>query len=487
LMRKGQRGRANLELARIAAGYKPLAGLAALEFSPAEDSDWKDALRLARTVREKTELWRMVGIRKDGIVAIQEILKLDPKSNLIGLLMVRELAKAEGGVISRYPWAPTPDPKTIAAQRKAYAQLEQIAIGQLARGGDRPWLMELIAGHIAAKRGDLATARVRLARAVTGNTSDPRVGAQARASLAIALATTWKLGDASAETELATAMAGLDTKFGRLGAVKFEVRSKLAAVHMANGKLIDAEYLHPGTVDPYDWENAKPLNKTVNWQQATFIKDMLARGQRKSTPFERFVVEDSFTQDQLKLELGLRQLFDGDFAGAMASFNKANSKKFGVDPFVIHIKDCHDCDQEKYAKSPWDHVALAKRLYELEVKYKGAGEAGAEAALAIGNALYNLTFWGNARTATADTHQKTQDSSAALKWYKRAHDLSKNRELKVKAAFMAAKAELGLLSNDETAKDRTPKVWFPIVKQYKNTRYYGDILKECGRFADWAN
>src|SRR5688572_31672257 len=56
LMRKGMRGRANLELARIAASYRPLAGLAALEFAPAEDADWKEALRLARTVREKTEL-----------------------------------------------------------------------------------------------------------------------------------------------------------------------------------------------------------------------------------------------------------------------------------------------------------------------------------------------------------------------------------------------------------------------------------------------
>jgi hypothetical protein len=442
-------------------------------------------------VREKTELWRLVGVRKDGLVAIQEILKLDPKSNLIGLLLVRELAKAESLVADRYPWSQKPDPKDILAQRKAYTQLEQIAVGQLARNGDRPWLMELIAGHIAAKRGDLATARTRLARAVAGN-PDAKVAAQARASLAVALATTWKLGDPTAETDLATAMAGLDDKFGRLGTVKFEVRRKLSVVYAAAGKLVDAEYLHPGTVDPIDYQTGKALNKKPYWEQATFIKEMIARGQRKTTPFERFIIDGSFTQDQLKLELGLRNMLDGDFAGALANFTKANSKKLGTDPFVIHIKDCHDCDHEKYGKSAWDHISLAKRLVELDAKVKLGGEVGAEAALAIGNALYNITYYGNARTATESTHQKTQDTGAALKWYKRAYDLSKNRELKVKAAFMAAKAELGGMMNVQQATENytggsIPKTWFPVVKQYKNTRYYREILKECGRYASWAN
>ena len=60
LARDGKRARANLELARIHASYPPLSAQAATDFRPAEETDWRAALKLARTTREKTELWRLV-------------------------------------------------------------------------------------------------------------------------------------------------------------------------------------------------------------------------------------------------------------------------------------------------------------------------------------------------------------------------------------------------------------------------------------------
>ena len=67
--------------------------------------------------------------------------------------MIRELAKAESSV-PRESWGTPPDATAVAAQKKAYATLEQIATKLAATPGvDRPWLMELVAGHIAAKRG----------------------------------------------------------------------------------------------------------------------------------------------------------------------------------------------------------------------------------------------------------------------------------------------------------------------------------------------
>jgi hypothetical protein len=488
LSRKGSKGRANLELSRIGANYKPLAGLAAQEFQPMEEADWRESLRLARTVREKTELWQLVGINKDGIVATREILKLDPKSNLVGILLVRELAKAE--MKAAEVWGQKPAPKQIAAQKKMYAQLEQLALGQLARGGDRPWLMELIVGHIAAKRGDLATARTRLARAVAGQPGNVKVASQAKASLALALAATWRLNDGAAEGELAAAMAGVDPAFARRSAVRNEVRGKLAKVFFNAGRLVEAEYLHPGTVDPVDDNTGKPKSKTPNWKQVRFLEGLIARGAKTSTPFERFVLEGSFKVEDLRFELALRHLLDGNFVAAQAGF-KVTSKKLGTDPFVIHIRDCHDCDQEKYGKSKWEHANLTAKLIDLDAKAKLGGEAGADAAMQIGNALYNLTYWGNARQATADTHQKTEDATLAMKYYKRAFDLSKNRELKAKAAFLAAKAELGnqLAGVDPSGPSRglpVPTTWFPVLKQLANTRYYKEVIAECGHFAAWA-
>ncbi len=487
LARRNLRGRANLELARIGTNYRPLSGLAAQEFQPMEEADFRESMRLAKTVREKTELWQLVGITKDGLVAAQEILRLDPKSNLIALLLVRELERAESRVADL--WGVKPDPKEVAAQRRGFAQIEQIAQNQLARAGDRPWLMELIAGHIAAKRGDLATARTRLARAVAARPGDVKVASQAKASLALALATTWRLNDGAAEGELAAAMAGIDPGFSRSLALRSDVRGKLAKAYVAAGKLVDAEFLQPGSVDATDPNTGKPIAKgKPNWNQVTFLNDMIARAQRKTTPFEKFVVEGSFKPQDLQFELGLRHLLDGDFPAAQKIF-KTTSKRWGTDPFVIHIRDCHDCDHAKYEKAKWDHLNVTERLIDLDAKVKLGGEVGAEAALQIGNVLYNLTYWGNARQATAESHQSTEDATLAMKYYRKAFDLSKNRELKAKAAFLASKAELGNLQSsmaDGSRGGMIPKTWFPVVKQFANTRYYREVLKECGRFADWV-
>jgi tetratricopeptide (TPR) repeat protein len=211
---------------------------------------------------------------------------------------------------------------------------------------------------------------------------------------------------------------------------------------------------------------------------------MIARAGKTTTPFDKFVVDGSYKKADLELELGMRNFLDGDFATAKALF-KTTAKRWGTDPFVIHIRDCHDCDHEKYEKAKWDHLNVTDRLIELEGKVKLGGEQGAEAALQIGNVLYNVTYWGNARQATAETHQKTEDSSLAMKYYKKAFDLSKNRELKAKAAYLAAKAELGtLLANGGGM--AIPATWFPVLKQFSNTRYYKEVLKECGHFAAWA-
>ena len=489
LARKGLKGRANLELARIHAGYPPLSGIAAQEFQPMEEVDWRESLKLARTTREKTELWRLVGIKKDGVVAMQEILKLDPKSNLIGLLIVRELNHAESRVTDAY--GNKPDPKDLAAQKKAFATIEQIAVTQVTRGGDRPWLMDLVAGHIAAKRGDLVAARTRLQRAIAGRPGDVRVASQAKASLAVALVVNWKI-DPQHESELAVAMNGLDPAYGRLSSVRTEVRGKLAKSYAKAGQLVDAEFLKPGSVDPVDPRTGKVVGKP-RWSEVTFIKEMIARTGRTATDFDRFVLKDSLTRPDLEQELALRYVVDGDFAAAAKTFQttKATSEVLKTDPFAIRIVDCHDCDHARFEHAKWTHASFATRLAELELKARGGGETGAEAALVLGNALYNITWHGNARVVLEGSHHATRDASAALRWYKRAYELTKNRELKAKAAFLAAKSELGnLISKQDDTSDPgglpIPATWFPIVKSFANTKYYKEVLKECGHFRDWA-
>ncbi|MCW5804669.1 MAG: hypothetical protein KIT31_20020 [Deltaproteobacteria bacterium] len=483
LARGKHTARSNLELARIHASYPPLAAVAAEEFKPRQDADWTETMRLARDVREKVQLWRIAGVAKDGIAAMQEMLKLDLKSNLYALLMVRELNRAESTGLDLDTG--TADPKEVAARKKSFAALAAIAQKLIATpGADSVWLMQLVVGHIAAKQGDLGAARTNLNAALAARPKDPKVASQVRASLAIAHAHDWKF---SSEEELARAMSSLDASFARTGSVRTEVRGELSKLYAKAGKIIDAELLRVA-------EPATPAEEAAykkRWADVPFLKEMIARTSRTSTEFDRFLLKDAPTRANLERELAARYLVDGDLASAhrMFSTTTATSELLHTDPFVMHVVDCHDCDHETYESAKWTHANVAARLAELEQKARAGGEAGAEAALALGNALYNLTWFGNARVFLAETHAaRTRDTRAAERWYKLAFDLSKNRELKARAAFFAAKAELGQLIGEQSyvASLPVPARWYPVVKTMSDTRYYKEILAECGHYKAWA-
>lgn len=497
LRKDGRPARANLELARIHAAYYPLTGLAIQDFKPAEEVDWKDTMKLAKDKADKVALWRMVGLKHDPLAAAQEILKIDPKSSLVPLLVVRELGRAESMIDATF--TNTPAKAQIEAQRRAYVRLDALAQRLAATPGTaKPWLYDLIAGHIAAKRGDLTATRARMAKAIAGAPADKRIASQVKASLAIALVADWKLNPQN-EAELATLMRDVDPAFGRMSSVKNEVRTKLALAYAAANKIVDAEFLAHTVTDDFDGMDSS-LAHMVNakWQSVPFLKEMIARTQQRTTEFDRFVIEGSHAKESLELDLAVRLTLDGDFAGAKAVFDKtgAKSELLGTDPFVIHVIDCHDCDHDKFgAKSTWTHKNLVGRLAELELTAKGGGEAGAQAALAIGNALYNITHHGNARSFTGPTHQSTTDARLAERYYKKVYDSSGNRELKAKAAWLAAKAELGtMIFREEAARPEafvdagpmTPKTWFPIFARFSNTKYYQEVLRDCGRFSAYV-
>jgi hypothetical protein len=474
LKRAGSRARASLELARIHAGSSELARSAMNDFQPMEQGDWLQSLKLATTVRDKTLLWALVGDKQaDGLTAAREIAKLDPRSDLLGELIVAELGRVEQ-IVS--PLTEKPDPTSVAARDKGLGELNALATNLAATPGvDRPWLLELVLGHIAARRGQLADARAHLGKAIAGS-REPRVADQARASLAIALARDWQINPQH-EDEVARELAAIDPKFAPLPAVKGNVRLLLGNAYKVANRLVEAEYLRPGSI--------------VRWHDAAFIKEMIARAQQTGGAWDRFLLDGPYDRTRLARELAFRYVLDGDFAAAQRVFSPAGDGPLGTDPFVMHIRDCHDCDHERYATAAWTRGNVIAKLVELAPKANGTGDAAAEAALSIGHVLYNVTWSGNARVMFDGTNQETRDASAALRWYKRAYELAKSRELKVKAAFMAAKAERAVMASkldvyQSLGRSDIAKTWYPTVRKYADTKYYKEILGECGYFSEWA-
>ena len=486
LSRRGDRARANLELARVHHASAALAGVAVQDFQPVGDADWKATLAMASSTAERIALWRVVGVKLDGLVAAQEIVKLDPTSNQLGLLLVRELTRAESATTPL--WGGPPDAAAVAAQGKAFARLEAVIAPLVAPNGpavDRKWLVQLIAGHLAARRGDLAAARPLLTAAAAAAPGNAKVAAQARASLAVALVSGGQVAGKRAD-ELARTMLALDPSFPRRSSVTREVRQLLADRARLAGDRVQAEFLMPGSADV-----GLAPGQASPWTDKKFLKQMIARFGATKTPFDRFVVNDHYNKASLEAELGLRTMLDGDFAGGAKLIAKLRKPSpLGTDPFVARILDCHDCDHQTYASAPWTVVSMAKRMAELHKRAKGTGPAAAAAALELGHALYNISWFGNARVVLENSHQPSRDASAALRWYKRAYDLSKDREAKAKAALFAAKAEMAIaIAAKYGPWDQgplpVPTTWYPILRSYADTAYHREVLRECGTYAAW--
>lgn len=473
LRRSGDVAGANLELARIYAGSKVLAGRAASDFHPQEDADWQAALKQAGDTQTRVLLWHMVGLQSDGLAAAQEIVKLDPTSKLLALLVVRELAKTEAS-----PNLPDPQKQSLT--------LEKLVVTiAAAPGADRPWLMNLVGGHLAAKRGDLAAARRRLGDALAARPDDQKMRAQARASLALALAHQGKTDRASL-TELSQTMLTHDANFPNFNPVSQEVRASLAAAMARTGRAIDAEFLWPGA-------GKFPASA---WQKPEFLKQMLARTKQTDSAFDRFVLRSSYTREGLELEMGLYLLFHDQVAAAKPwlAGQAASTLQLNANPFVTHIKDCVECDAGSTQSDgkAWTLPALISQLNHLRTRANKTGDQAARASLDLGTALYNLTLMGNTRSPARETHQASYDTSAALHWYRRAYALAQDRELKAKAAFFAAKAERGSLIAAEFANPRgssgdlpIPTTWFPRVKTFADTAYHREVLAECGTYRAW--
>jgi hypothetical protein len=453
---------ANLELARIHAAYPPLDSATIRDFHPMEEKDWQATLALATTVREKTELWQMVGLTKDALAGIQGIVALDPGSQLVELLAVREVNRVEH-------------------QRLDGGPLEGLArkLAQT-KGVRRPWLFDLVEGHLAALRGDLPAARVALERATKRAPKDRAVQAQARASLGIAMAKAWRPDDARLGDELARTMENV-AGAGYAGTARAMVLRTLAGTCRAAGLRIEAELAQPANT----WSlSSSPRGRmpVAPWDQPAFIEALIAHVSNPKTPFQRFLVQASgYTVPGLQEELARLHLLHGDFPAAERALSRTpGGAKLGTDPFVMHLSDCHDCDHAKYAGSPWTLKSFVSRLAELERTAAGAGEEAARASFELGSGTYNMTFAGNARAVFAGSHAATSDTSMAERRFKRAHDLTADRELKAKAATMAAKCELARSGESES------RTWYPALRALSDTAYQKEVLAECGWYRDWA-
>jgi hypothetical protein len=494
----GRYAQANYIYSIIFDRYPPLRLSAAWSFRPQEESDWRATLALATSSREKAVLWQLLGIGADGLRAMREIYAIDPASDLLPLLLVREVSHAE---LAANDTGQLDDSATTPVDR---AELVAFVAAVAEKGNaHKPWAWDLAAGHLHAMAGEIAAARTCLARAEKRAPTNQAVAGQARVSRLYATLNAMRHADPAAEPTLATELEWLRREAvvvqgiaqategertpaqERAAAFLSWAKGRLAGLYRERGDLITALCLQDAPQDPFYADSAK-VEQLIRF---------LAKPGKSA--FEAFAAgEYRADRDELVEVQGLNALYAGDVETASTLLGQVGGDTLLADPFEIHIRDNHDRDATAPGHATYTKAQLAARLASLLREASANPERAPLLYLDVANAFYNITYFGNCRTMyqTAGGHFVTSpsvdDCGRAESYYRKAHDLATNRELKAKAAFMAAKCEQNAYyarDPDKSKGDFVSATWYEKFRDgFSDTLYYREVIRECGYFRQFV-
>jgi hypothetical protein len=498
-------GKANYLYSLVFGRFPSLKKSAYFSFHPMEQSDWKETLSLAKTSYEKETLWQLLGVYADGMAAIDQIYALNPKSDRLPLLLVREVNKAEEDWSQNYnlslnpipdnPVKPKKDADAVGVQR--LARLRAIADAGLV---SKPWLWRLAVGHLLALAGDQGAAEQYIRASANGMPQDPVVRGQARASLLLTKVRSLRGVNHGAEDFLAKELTWLakyqsDVNF-RAQNLNTWLLARLAALYKNAGDVTRSLMLtdapgNPAYRDPAKVEAILKFQKTAH------------------SAFDQFLVRNyQYKAGQLMELQALDSLYHGNFPAALDYLknagDEARNHPIYADPFTARIVDCHDCELKDNPVTTLE--AFTEKMAQLAETAQGTGADAANASLLLGNAFYNMSYYGNGR-AIYNTHFQNlvpdrygtngiSDSDLALnqdmaeKFYNRAASLTSDKELRAKATFLAAKAEQNRWYNthpdDDNSNGHAGKYFAALKASFSDTEYYKEVVNECGYFKKYV-
>ncbi|HLZ85636.1 MAG TPA: hypothetical protein VKQ52_00295 [Puia sp.] len=499
-----QYSKANYYYSRVFDSCADLRTVAHYSFHPQEEADWRGTLALCRNAGEKATLWQMLGVfYSDPQRAIARIYELDPRSDKLYLLLSRAInaseqrfGKAAGELDDYMPPSP-PD----SANKSLLTLVTRIAT---AGNTSQPWAWQLAAGYLNTLESRYAAATDWYKKAGTTVPHERLPQAQLRLLKMLNTLDAAHTIDHTLEQKLLPDIQWLDSSHNdngiRTNSAYEWLKKTMAAKYLLTGDRIRSECFVSTSAFYKDNHNVEALK--------TFLS------KPNKTPYEQLCTHlSSIQRGDLFEYQAVISCLDDHIDEALAAIKEADSAKATVlpgNPFNARIVDCHDCDHQAAQKIKYSKLAFLQKLKELKDKIAAGSDVYTNAVL-MGNARYNITHFGNARVfyeckVLGSDHSTpfTIDSafrapltsmSTALKYYTLALSAATTDEQRAKCQYLLARCQRNEWYNTIFAKydyefNNGPEflAWdgFKALKQYPNTNYYKEVLKECGYFCTYT-
>lgn len=505
----------------------PMKVTAFLSFAPQEEKDWHTTFELAVNNRERAVLWQLFGLKYDEMAALQEIYRVDPKSDLMDALLVRIISKAENYSLPErnalYETTPAFTP-----QKNTYTNEAQSVIRNIAdeRQTAKLHLWDLACGYLDFLQGNYHDAHKYLDKASSEQADDALFQDQVRLiKIGVFIEEIWNPKDY--ERELGTELSWLRAKAPKY-ADAFETMP-YGAVYQWALKRLSEKYSFLG-----DWAKAECLHyfsDTSFYASDQLIETLKAYMKRDGkTCFDSCALAAyPFTYDNLCEYQGIKLFYQERLSEALEKFGEGKESYTAAyaerrpddplssvlysgsscrdilpaDPFYCTIIDNHMRDASDRSARHYSKYAFVKRMIELQDKIKAGDGDIAELYYELANGFYNATYYGNARAFYETSiwmypswensftgNEPFMHCTRALKYYRLAMESSNDPEMKAKCCFMAAKCEQNEFYTSGSKKiyalDQSGyqggEYFQQLQDKYSQTDYYQECIKDCGYF-----
>ena len=502
----------------------------AYSFRPKNESDWNKSLAMAKNNDEKAALWAIHGYYKDEVQAIEKIYGLDPKSQHLDYLLTRLVNKQEQQINNNF-YERSADYKiskylTVAENKaenknkinaKAFDLVTKIAA---AGNTKQPYLWDIALGYLQILKADYAKADTNFDKA---EKTMPKTELSVYQLRLLRFVNNLSKIDKLTPKNEKTILADLNWLYQELPKTykgqEFRYQNALAwskrylaALYKEESNPVMAELF--GNSQNYYWGEGNSFYD--NEKDLLAMKKFLAKTDKSE--IEKIGSEIySLKLKDINNFQAVQAAFKNKIPEAIAFMKETDSIQhilFLGNPFNGSIKDCHDCDHVAYQKKKYSFIDFLNTIKIMQDKVAQKEDEYTNNLL-LGNAFYNITHFGNGRTFYETNivgygsspysfrnpmKEMITNCSVSKMYYQKAFEAASTKEQRAKCIYMMAKCERNQYYNDKYS---AAKSWWEIQddkinfiawngfktlrKEYSDTKYYQDVIAECGYFNTYVN
>ena len=489
---------------------KEMRSIAAYNFHPQEQSDFDSSLQLASNNNEKIALWTLYGYYADELKAIREISKLDTKNEHIDFLLAHFINNEEKRLNSEAELKNAVEYKNVLKENvnpEAVLLIDSIARQE---NTSRPFLWYMGAGYFQILAGNYKLADIYLEKSSKLISNKSLAINQIRL---LQLVNNILRIDSITKQHEEKLVSELDwlynkcpndsTKSFRYNHTVSWSKNYLSSLYKSQGNYVFSEILSPST---NYYINQNNIDKMIEY----FTKKDMSSWDSIIIGQYAFTLSDLYDYVSIKNTY----IYPENLEKAIyyMELSQHSNDTLDCDPFLGRIKDICECTEGNVPNIRFTKLDLLRRMKDLQLLI-AKGERTYEHYLALGNAFYNITYFGNSRefyfNAIINNYGIYIDplykswllnSSIANTYFNNALQVANNNEQKALCVYMMSKCERNTFYTeryyedgflrDSYNQDTNYLAWNGFVKlknEYSHTSFYKQVIKECGYFKSYIS